>query len=306
MKHQNTIVFLCLAIASLVKAQGGEEYCVTNYGITVCGSVRVAGAIDYVEYNGVQYIDQYDHGRELQVAITNASGECYNPTEAGSSNDSAGPTSTSQLLGVNLDGEILRTTSQPAFWIAPGQFDTNGNCYAVNTQPVSNYIINKAVVIGYAGYTNALVFEFNVQVPEFQSYLQIEAPTGYMPIAFDTFFNIDLSTGVLTQTDGGPGETPDPVIISTGDGTAAMGSFLQSAFSPYASYARFTFPGLGAGSTSKWSNVWRTNTPPPTTEPIAFVSVICIGSLQEVQQCMFGIASSQGFVQSTESVTIPK
>lgn len=52
---------------------------------------------------------------------------------------------------------------------------------------------------------------------------------GYMPIAFNTFFTISLSTGQLTQTDGGPGETPDPVIISTSDGSAAMGSFLQAA-----------------------------------------------------------------------------
>ena len=71
----------------------------------------------------MQFINTVDHGRELQFAITNASGECYNPTEAGSLNDGAGAYTSSKLLGVNTAGNIYRTTSLPAFWLAPGQRD---------------------------------------------------------------------------------------------------------------------------------------------------------------------------------------
>lgn len=54
-----------------------------------------------------------------------------------------------------------------------------------------------------------------------------------MPIAFNTFYTLNLTTGVLTQTNGGPGETPDPVIIATSDSSSAMGSFLQGAYTQY-------------------------------------------------------------------------
>jgi len=52
-------------------------------------TARLAGAIDSVRWDGVEFIDSHDHGRQLQSAI-NADvdgvfhAECYNPTEAGS------------------------------------------------------------------------------------------------------------------------------------------------------------------------------------------------------------------------------
>jgi hypothetical protein len=52
-------------------------------GLFYSGSDRTALAIDSVVWNNVEFINQWDHGRELQMAVTNGSGECYNPTEAG-------------------------------------------------------------------------------------------------------------------------------------------------------------------------------------------------------------------------------
>lgn len=90
-----------------------ENWCIGGFGLQVCGSVRVAAAIDYLTYGGVQFINTADHGRELQFAISNEHGECYNPTEAGSANDGPGPTSSSRLLGINTGGNVYRTTSLP-------------------------------------------------------------------------------------------------------------------------------------------------------------------------------------------------
>jgi hypothetical protein len=50
---------------------------------------RLAGAIDSVKWDGVEFINSHDHGRQLQSAINaDVDGvyhtECYNPTEAGS------------------------------------------------------------------------------------------------------------------------------------------------------------------------------------------------------------------------------
>ena len=61
-------------------------------GIFVSASDRTAGAVDRcprvahhinnqpahasIVWNNVEFINQWDHGRELQLAVTNGSGEC--------------------------------------------------------------------------------------------------------------------------------------------------------------------------------------------------------------------------------------
>jgi hypothetical protein len=276
-----------------------EDWCVGANGIVCCGSARVAGAIDYVAWNNMQFINAYDHGRELQIAITNASGECYNPTEAGSSNDGPGPTTTSKLLGISTSGNVYRTTTLPAFWLAPRQRDPNG-CIAVNTQYVSSYSTSKAITIGYLGVWNAMQYLISITVPEFQAYLQVEAPTGYMPENFNSFWLINLANGQLSQVNTGPAETLTPVIIATPDQQYAMGAYLASAMRPYVHYARFNFPNSYApAATSKWSVVWRDyyGIAPGTT--VSFETIICIGSLQQVQTCMVQMASKTGYVTCT-------
>lgn len=49
-------------------------------GIFVSASDRMAYAIDSVVWNSNEFINAWDHGRELQIAITTGTGECYNPT----------------------------------------------------------------------------------------------------------------------------------------------------------------------------------------------------------------------------------
>ncbi|ELR11362.1 uncharacterized protein ACA1_134290 [Acanthamoeba castellanii str. Neff] len=71
----------------------------------------------------MQFINAADHGRELQYAISNQYGECYNLTEAGSMNDGAGPTTSSVLLGANTNGNIYRTVSKPVNIGAYGQWN---------------------------------------------------------------------------------------------------------------------------------------------------------------------------------------
>ena len=199
----------------------------------------------------MQFINTADHGRELQFAITNASGECYNPTEAGSLNDGAGSYTSSRLLGVNTAGNIYRTTSLPAFWLAPGQRDVSG-CVAKNPTIVSNFQSSKQLTIGAWGVPNgnkpltfphtfpplpiaqlcffletaAIQYLLSTTVGSSQSYLQWEAPTGYMPENFNQFWTLNLTTGALLLINAGPGETPEPVIIATPDQNYAMGAFL--------------------------------------------------------------------------------
>lgn len=83
---------------------------------------RFAGAISSLTYRNVQYVDVADHGREIQSAVqVDDLGECFNPTEAGSEADRRAATSSSLLLSISNTGNVLRTVTRPAFWLAPGQ-----------------------------------------------------------------------------------------------------------------------------------------------------------------------------------------
>ena len=76
--------------------------------VTVTASHRTAGAIEFLRWGGIEFINAYDHGRELQSAASfDGLTECDNPTEAGSRRDGEGPRSSSLLHS----GIVTATTS---------------------------------------------------------------------------------------------------------------------------------------------------------------------------------------------------
>ena len=96
--------------------------------IVITTTNRLAGAIHSLTWNGKEFIDSFDHGRQLQSAASfdcarpgEFWAECFNPTEAGSRSDGAGPSSSSRLLRIQAQGNQLTTTTQMAYWLAPGQ-----------------------------------------------------------------------------------------------------------------------------------------------------------------------------------------
>ena len=87
--------------------------------VVISTTQRLAGAIDAVTWRGRNFIDSTDHGRQLQSASNFDAGspmipETFNPTEAGSVFDGAGPTSSSRLLHALATGNRLQTTTQMA------------------------------------------------------------------------------------------------------------------------------------------------------------------------------------------------
>src|SRR2546421_10443091 len=69
--------------------------------ISVSTSTRFGGAVSSIKWNGKEYINNYDHGRQLQVNMQFFSRYCcYNPYEAGSFDDGQVPTSTSKVLSL--------------------------------------------------------------------------------------------------------------------------------------------------------------------------------------------------------------
>lgn len=236
--------------------------------IVITTTDRLAGAIHSLRWNGMEFIDSHDHGRQLQSAASFDCGrrgefwaECYNPTEAGSRADGTGRRTTSKLLRLHADGPELRTTTQMAFWLRPGEKSSGRP--ALNHTILSNHLVSKRVHIGYKKWDNVLDYEVTFTVPkgERHTFAQFEALTGYMPPNFAKFWTFRPDSGRLAPLDDGPGEQKWPVVLATEDGRHAMGVFSPDQPSPgfeQVGYGRFRFP---AEKVVKWNCVFRVRNP---------------------------------------------
>lgn len=236
---------------------GGSEIVVTT-------TSRLAGAIHSLTWNGREFIDSFDHGRQLQSAINLDCGkrllaETYNPTEAGSRADGRGPTSSSKLLVLEVKGgREIRTRTQMAFWLRPGE-KSEGNL-AYNDRVLSNHVVSKRVRIGYRDLPHVLDYEVTFTIPadeKHHTHAVFEALTGYLHPDFSVFSRYDPKVGKLLPLDDGPGEQNRPIVFSTPDGKHAMGIFSPDQPSPGfagVGYGRWRF---GAEKVVKWNCVFR-------------------------------------------------
>lgn len=262
--------------------------------IVITTTSRLAGAIDSLTWNGKEFINSFDHGRQLQSACSFdcAKGgkfwaECYNPTEAGSRTDGRGDTSTSRLLSMHAEGNELQTTTQMAFWLAPDQASSGHP--ALNTKSLSDFLITKHVRIGYKDMDNVLDYQVTFVVPEGEhhNHAQFEALTGYMPPEFSKFWKFDPDTGKMVALNDGPGEQNCPVVLSTEDGAYAMGVFSPdqpaAGYEKYG-YGRFRFV---PQKVVKWNCVFRVhNDDGIAPGPYRFQMYVPVGTLEDVRQTM--------------------
>ena len=256
--------------------------------IVITTTERLAGAIHSLTWNGQEYIDSHDHGRQLQSASNldtgrRMYGETFNPTEAGSRSDGAGETSTSQLLHLVARDNCLQTTSRMAFWLRPGE--ESGGHPARNTTTLSDHLLTKRVTIGYRDMPNVIQYDvtFGIPVSEHHTLAQFEAVTGYMPASFKRFQTIDLSSGELHSLTDGPGEQSRPVIFSTASGLHAMGIYSpQQPSSGFenAGYGRWRF---ASQKVVKWNCVFRIRRQEGVSPgDYSFRSYVVVGTLSDV------------------------
>ncbi len=289
--------------ASIRASVGGSE-------LVVKTTHRLAGAIDSVQWNGQEFINSFDHGRQLQSACSFDHGaaqpfwaESFNPTEAGSRADGAGEKSSSKLLRISTRGNVLSTTIQMAFWLAPGE-ESSGRP-ALNKTVLSNHTVTKWVRIGFQNLPNVIDYEVLFHVPpgERHTFAQFEALTGYMPPEFERFWKFLPATGKLEPLDDGPGEQQYPVVFSNAAGTHAMGVYSPSQPSPGfegAGYGRFRFP---AERVVKWNCVFRERNEQGIAAGDHPFRVYCaIGTLDDVRNTLAALVEK--FTRGTKQVPI--
>lgn len=289
--------FLCAAPAppptgdAVIRGRAGPSE------VVITTTARVAGAIHSLTWGGLEFLDSADHGRQLQSASNLDCGrrffpEVFNPTEAGSASDGAGPTSTSRLLSLRAEGDTLETTTRMAFWLRPGERSAGHPAY--NDTPLSDHLLTKRVHIGHGNLPHAIEYDVTFTLPagERHTLAQFEALTGYMPPAFARFWALDLPSGALSPLTDGPGEQAAPVIFSTPDGAHAMGVY--SPERPAPGYGRFRFP---AEKVTKWNCVFRVRARdggrvPPG--PYHYRVYVAVGTLDDVRRTLTALARESG------------
>lgn len=265
----------------------------SNGEIVISTHARVAGAIQSLTWNGKEFLDKADHGRLLQSASSfDVHGsflpEVFNPTEAGSRADGASNTAASSLFRYQAAESGLRSITQMAFWLGPGEKTPSGDL-AGNETVVSNHWLSRRVQIGYQELTHAIEYEVTFTLPEdeWHTYAQFEALTGYMPAEFGNFWQFHPDQGEFSPLDDGPGEQPLPVAFSTSDGAYAMGIYSPDQPSPgfeQAGYGRFRF---AAEQVNKWNCVFRLRDEQGiAADKYIFRCFVIVGTLDDVRQTM--------------------
>jgi hypothetical protein len=288
----NRLIFLLLpCLLSLGSSQGppsGDASIRAKAGpseIVITTTSRVAGAIHSVTWDGKEFIDSLDHGRQLQSAsnLDCPDGqfipEVFNPTEAGSRADHVGPRSSSRLLSLSAEGPELRTTSRMAFWLAPGE-KSEGHP-ACNDRVLSDHRLSKRVHIGHRGDPHVIEYDvtFTLPEPERHAFAQFEAVTGYMPPDFSRFWKYDGAAGTMLPLDDGPGEQAMPVVLATSSGSHAMGVYSPE---PSPGYGRWRF---GPERVVKWNCVFRVRDPKGIRPgDYRYRMFVVVGTLEDVRQ----------------------
>ncbi|VDI76063.1 Hypothetical predicted protein [Mytilus galloprovincialis] len=139
-----------------------------NHGIYIGSSTRTGGAVDSLTWNNKEFINSWDHGRQMQMACnTNKYAECYNPTEAGGVCDAASPTTHTHIDWVHVHGNVMESQVHPAFWkpVKPTS-GTQHDCNYGRLCPAHHgyrstydYPFHKKITIGTHGINNCFEFE---------------------------------------------------------------------------------------------------------------------------------------------------
>jgi len=278
-----TVFLLALLLAqepvsgdATIRAQAGKSE------LVIKTTNRLAGAIDSLRWDGKEFINSVDHGRQLQSASNLDAGsplsdETYNPTEAGSRADHVGPKSSSLLLSLKAEGNALETRSKMAFWLKPGE--KSGPNLAKNTTIVSEHLLSKKVTIGFRDLPQVIDYGVTFTLPggERHTAATFEALTGYMPEEFSRFLVYDPAAKESMPISAGPGEQDRPILFSTESGSHAMGIYSPE---PAASYGRFRF---AEHHVVKWNCVFRVRKPdgiPPGD--FRYRMFIPVGTLDDV------------------------
>ena len=212
--------------------------------LTLSTSSQYAGAVSSIKWGDKEFINNWDHGRQLQLNSQFFNRFiCYNPYEAGSLEDGNKPTSTSKLLSLAASGHRLESTTQMAWYYSTFYQGTNPEDYCGDpahwlpvtpyTKPLSDYRVHKTVTIGYAGIPNVIEYLVEQFVPEpvLKGLNNVTAVVNY---EFSSLRSWDVVSKDYRNIRALAGEDDRIKVASTPDGSHAIGWYAPELLQPYA------------------------------------------------------------------------
>jgi hypothetical protein len=253
-----------------------ETATVRGSQVTLSVNAVAGGVVSGLLWNGKQFINKYDFGRNIQTAI-NLSGqpERYNPTEAGDVYGCPGVAAAawahgSPLLSSSVRNRTLQTQAAPLFW-HPQDFGGDGDRPAIWPGRIA-----KQVDLDFGGSPNVIRWVTTVTFPNSESYVDMEIITAYLNSEFTQFYAYDARTSAapfaMSPPSGGcidPSFDPphlEPVaggvVIATGDRNYALGIYRRGTTSNPVLFGLCKFLGNGGigeygYQTTKWNALYR-------------------------------------------------
>lgn len=276
---------------------GVTRLTVEGRAVKLSANLVAGGAISELTWNGKQFINNFDFGRQIQTAVNlSREAEAINPTEAGDLYGFPGATGVawahgSPLVSSSVSGTTLSTKCHPLQWKPQNWGGGLGN-------PVMwRGTFSKRVELDYGGSPHVIRWTTTVDFPSAEPWVNMEVVTAYLNAEFTRFYAFENLTGQVTEmTDRVPnGSCIDPqqdarlrpraggVIIATGDGAYALGVYRRP---NNTSFGLCKFLGYGGSgqygySTTKWNLLWR----PPNGVRAGQSSMTCyllVGTLDKV------------------------
>lgn len=275
-------------------------------GVTIQSNRVAGGAVWTWSWNGAQFVNHDDYGREMQSDVLVANN---NPDEAGAIADQSVPTQDkhgSPLLSASNNGNTQSTRAIPL------EFDPVGRGYTSNhDQPViyKDVVIGKDVTLNYNGMGPVAKYTTYLSMPSAVVNAQVEIPATYMPSGhssgqFETFYTYDAVTDTFApptqpltacderqvNVDSTPplyGSGYRGVVISDDSGTHAMGVYgvgiTQGGSVSYMTLWDLTGPGCGFDVT-KFAAVYGPATIPAGVS--TYTTYIVTGTKDQVHSLM--------------------
>ncbi|HEV2803331.1 MAG TPA: hypothetical protein VGW57_00235 [Chthoniobacterales bacterium] len=260
-----------------------------------------AGAITSLKLGNVEFVDNTDHGRQIQSAIQlNGHGEYYNPNEAGALDDQDFSSSTSDLLGLNIpSSNRLMTMTDMAYWFVKSspllspQQQAQTIPYA-NAQPdgqLTQFWLQKDVTISPSGLPGNVIEYISTfqpsqnSPPETVTSSIASAPGVYLKYPdFSEAWTYDLATRTLLQHHDANGEDDMIKVMirpSSPLGPLALSAYAPEYLQPYGqSSAKF---GWWVGGPSAWPSTFLNPSHSASGGlPVSYLTYLVVGNPGEV------------------------
>ncbi|GAA4281309.1 hypothetical protein [Gaetbulibacter aestuarii] len=268
--------------------------------IQVKSNLVAGGTVWELWWNGKQFIDHKDYGREMQSSLNLGNGAL--PTEGGDKWSDSNPfyMHGSPIIEAYNNGATQITSAVPLEWFNDS-FNTSGNQHELviykDFKLGKKLKLDQALNLGNYNYLNSqiITYETNFYTPTDLTNVHIEVPTTYLPTEFSRFFEIDASKSNLNdgltevflnvnESKQSPKPLAGGIAIATNNLNYAMGIYINvNMVESQDVGSNYYFRNWKFENTSKWS-AGRYGT--ITSGNHTYKSYVIVGTLDNVRVAM--------------------